>query len=103
MAYLVRITARAERDLEDIYTYIEAEESDAAFAWFRGLTQKIFSLETLPNRNPVTPEDPKFRHLLFGHKPHMYRIVYRVTEEPKLVEIMQIRHGAMKPFQPEDV
>jgi len=101
MAYPVRIAARAERDLEDIYTYINAEQSEAAFAWFRGLTMQIFTLETLPNRNPTTPEDSKLRHLLYGEKPDVYRIIYRVVEKPKLVEIIHIRHGAMNQFQPE--
>lgn len=101
MAYAVRITRRAEQDLEGIYGYIHAEHSDAAFAWYIGLAEQIFSLETMPNRNPVTPEDSRFRHLLYGNKPHVYRVIYRVEEKRKLVEIIHIRHGAMEQFQPE--
>ena len=56
MAYLVNITARAERDFASLYREINAEESDAALKWYRGLKEAVLSLEELPNRCPVTPE-----------------------------------------------
>ena len=103
MAYPVRIAARAERDLALIYEYIHAEDSGAAFRWYRGLILQLFSLEKFPNRNPFSPDDPKLRHLVYGQKPDVYRIFYRVGEKPKFVEILHIRHGAMKRFKPGDV
>ena len=103
MGYPVRIAAGAERDLALSYEYIHAEDSDAAFEWCRGLNLPFYILETIPNRNPLTPEDPKLRHLLYGQKPDVYRILYRVGEKPKSVEVLHIRHGAMKRFKPGDV
>ena len=49
MAYLVKLTERALRDMEAIYEFIEADESEKAFAWFRELTETIYSppLETI--------------------------------------------------------
>jgi toxin ParE1/3/4 len=99
MAYLVKIMPRAERDLTEIYAAIGAEDSDAAFRWFRNLELAIFTLEEFPNRCPVTPESKHLRHLLYGNKPHVYRIIYRVLEQRKEVEILTIRHGAMDKFQ----
>jgi toxin ParE1/3/4 len=99
MAYRVELTVRAERDLKRIYKYIHADDSDPPFAWFNGLETLISSLDELPNRGAVTPEDKKLRHLLYGNKPHVYRIVYRVYERAKEVRVLHIRHGARKAFK----
>ena len=99
MAYVVDITARAERDLASIYLQINAENSDAALKWYRGFKQAILSLEEQPNRCPVTPESDRFRHLLYGNRPHIYRAIYRVMERQKRVEVLHIRHGARRRFK----
>ena len=99
MAYLVNLTARAQRDLAFLYEEIRAEHSDAALEWYKGLTDAILSLEHRPNRCPPTPESGKFRHLLYGHKPHIYRVIYRVLEKQKQVEVLHIRHGARRKFR----
>lgn len=96
MAYLVNLTARAERDLAQLYGEINAEHSDAALKWYRGLKEAILSLEERPNRCPATPESDKGRHLLYGNPPHIYRAIYRVLEKQKQVEVLHIRHGARR-------
>ena len=78
VAYLVNLTSRAQRDLTHLYGEINASHSDAALKWYRGLKEAILTLEEQPNRCPVTPESDKLRHLLYGHKPHVYRAIYRV-------------------------
>jgi toxin ParE1/3/4 len=103
MAYLVNVTSRAERDLARIYERIKANHSDAALEWYHGLKQAILSLEEQPNRCPVTPENDKFRHLLYGNKPHVYRAIFRVMEKQKQVEVLHIRHGARRRFKGSDV
>jgi plasmid stabilization system protein ParE len=94
MAYQVRLTPRALRDLERIYQHIEAEVSAQAFTWFNGLEAAITSLEQHPNRGPRTPEDKTLRHLLYGKKPHIYRIIYEVEGRTHTVNVLHIRHGA---------
>jgi hypothetical protein len=37
MAYVVKITPHAERDLAQLYRQINAEYSDAALEWYEGL------------------------------------------------------------------
>lgn len=64
MAYLVNLSARAQRDLAQIYRRINADDSDSAVKWYRGLKKAILSLEEQPNRCPVTLESDKLRHLL---------------------------------------
>ena len=103
MAYVVSITARAERDLAHLYEEIDAADSGAARKWYRGLRDKILSLERKPHRCPMTRENNELRHLLFGHKPHVYRVIYRVQEKSKQVEILHIRHGARRKFKKSEL
>jgi toxin ParE1/3/4 len=100
MAYEVRLARRAINDLRHIYKTIEAETSFAAEAWFRGMESLILSLEKHPARGAITAERPGLRHLLYGNKPHIYRIVYTIDESAKAVNIAQIRHGARRPLKP---
>ena len=103
MAYLVKLTARAERDFAALWLQIHAEDSDAALRWYRGFKEAILGLEELPNRCPLTPESSKLRHLLYGQKPHIYRAIYRVLEWQQQVEVLHIRHGARRRIQESDV
>jgi plasmid stabilization system protein ParE len=102
MAYLVRIAARAESDLVSLYEEIDAPDS-AARQWYRGLKQAILSLAEKPNRCPVTPENKRLRHLLYGAKPHVYRVIYRVDSRRRRVDLLHIRHGARRKFRVSDL
>jgi plasmid stabilization system protein ParE len=99
MTYLVEITARAERDLANLYDELHVGDSQAALKWYVGLKRAVLGLESLPNRCPATHENPQFRHLLYGRKPHVYRVIYGVLEEEKRVEVLHIRHGARREFE----
>jgi len=102
MAYLVELTLRAERDLEYLYQRIAADDSTAAARWFNGLEEAIYTLERLPRRCPVAPESRKtrrrLRHLLYGAKRDVYRVIYEIDEPHKLVQVLTIRHSAMDEF-----
>jgi toxin ParE1/3/4 len=103
MAYLVNITPRAERDFANLYEEINAGESDAALKWYRGIKDAVMSLEQHPDRCPLTQEKGQFRHLLYGNKPHIYRVIFRVVEKQKRVEVLHIRHGARQKFKASDL
>lgn len=103
MAYLVKITVRAERDLAHLYAEINAEHSEVALRWYRGLKKAILTLEKYPNRCPVTRENANLRHLLYGRKSHVYRVIYRVLADRKQVDVIHIRHGARQKFKTSDV
>ena len=83
MVYRVKLAPRAQEDLVGIYRHIGAQSSEAAATWYRGLKRDMRSLAHTPNRSPVTPEDASLRHLLYGNKPHIYRVIYRIAEERK--------------------
>jgi len=77
MAYAVSLSRRSERDLQSLYVAIDAENSDAALEWYFGLRTAILTLEENPNRCPTTRESRRYRHLLYGKRPHVYRIILR--------------------------
>ena len=93
MKYRVRLTSRALRDMEAIYNFVEADDSRHAFAWFNRLAEAIYTLERFPDRGPAIPENKRLRHLLFGKKPHIYRIIYAVDKRNHVVNVLHIRHG----------
>jgi len=94
MPYRVELTARADRNLRRIYREINANHSGQAHAWFNGLEAIILSLDEYPARGSVAPEGANLRHLLYGNKPHTYRIIYAVDEGQRVVTVLHIRHGA---------
>ena len=103
MAYHVRLTDRATRDLEDIYLTIHADSSPRAFAWFNRLEKAIYSLERFPDRGAETPEHKSLRHLPFGKRSHIYRIIYSVDHISQVVTVLHIRHRARKAFRESEI
>jgi plasmid stabilization system protein ParE len=93
MKYLVRLTSRALRDVEAIYNYVEGDASQHAFAWFNRLAKTIYTLERFLDRGSVISENKKLRHLLFGKKPHTYRIIYAIDKRIHVVSVLHIRYG----------
>jgi plasmid stabilization system protein ParE len=103
MAYLVNVTTRAERDFASLYDEIHAGDSGAALKWYKGLKEAILSLEKLPGRCPKTRENPQLRRLLYGRKPHICRVIYRILEREKRVDVLHIRYGARRRFTAFDI
>lgn len=99
MAYKVEMTARAERDYRSLFYELSAQDSLTAARWRRKLREAILSLEEMPQLCPVTPENARLMHLLYGRKPHVYRIIFRVLEKEKTVQVVHIRHAARQAFE----
>jgi toxin ParE1/3/4 len=87
----VNLTQHAQEDLEHIFYYVAADSEDNAADFILELEEKVYSLEHLPNRNPLIPENEYFktdyRHLIFKK----YRIIYRILENS--VFVLRILHG----------
>src|SRR5262249_40943820 len=90
--YVVEISARAERDLFEIYEHIATDNPRAAKKWFVGLTRQQQLLARFPRRGPVIPEADRlgveYRHLVHG----AYRTIYRIDGNRVLV--VRVIHGA---------
>ncbi len=107
MTYLVEFADCAARDLEILYVEKNAAESQAAARWYNGLEEAVYALASYPHRCPVAPEASKtkrkLRRLLYGNKPHVYRVIFEVDERRQAVRVLAIRHGARRKLKPSDL
>ena len=90
--YQVEITPSAERDTEEIWTYIAHDNPENAFSFILQLEKQLKTLERFPLRCPLIPENEvlgtHFRHLIYGD----YRTLFKISEDT--VYIMRIVHGS---------
>lgn len=92
--YTVKLYARANRDLEGIYTYIAENllEPSVALNMVDELENAIFSLEQLPERGAIRRvgayANGDYRQLFVKN----YVIIYRVLKEKKEVHIVTVRY-----------
>ena len=93
MAYLVSLTERVLRELDEIYATINAAESAGAARWFTRLEDTIMLLARAPRMGKVTRQDKTVREIVYGNKPHLYRVLYEVDDEARQVHVLSIWHG----------
>jgi toxin ParE1/3/4 len=103
MTWLVNITLRAQRDLAGFYAAFEADQPGAARRWYQGLRKAILSLEAMPHRCPVVRKRAQIRELLYGRKPNVYLVLYRIREKDQEVDVLHIRHGARRRFSASEL
>ena len=96
----VDLSDEAVENIREICEYIGVGKFPAAAKWYRGLRQMIFSLDRDPLRGKRTSESPELHRLLYGKNPHVYRIIYAVDPEGRVVRVVHIRHGARSAFVP---
>jgi plasmid stabilization system protein ParE len=96
MAFRVKSTENARQNAREILGWLRDQHAgDAGFRWFQGLQKAIASLRDFPTRCAIAPESKEFpfevRQLVYGRKPHLYRILF--TVEANTVWVLHIRHG----------
>lgn len=101
MVFRVKVTPKAHRDLDAILARLIAEHAgETGLRWFRHLQDAVHSLSKLPDRCPLAIENKAFpfevRQLLYGRKPHVYRILFTITADT--VVILHIRHARRRPI-----
>lgn len=106
MNYPVRITAKAERDVDEILNWLTRQGAAAAAQrWFDRLWASLGALEKFPHRCPLAAEagdlQLPIRELVFGKRHGRYRILFQVVE--RKVYILHIRHTARDGFSPGDL
>ena len=98
MTFHVELAVRAVRDLARLYEEKNVAGSRATARWFNGLERAIHSLETNPHRCPSAPEaigsKRRLLHLLYGRKPHIYRVLFELDQRNSRLLVLTIRHGA---------
>lgn len=90
--YKVNITRNAQNDLEHIFFYIAADNINNAKKFILELEEKIYSLDSFPERFAYIPENnffgTSYRHII--HK--KYRAIYKITNDS--IYILRVIHGA---------
>lgn len=94
--YSVKLTNRAQRDLDSIYTYIAQTllERETALALIEKIENEILSLEQMPYR---WPERRKGVYANRGYRQMLvknYTVIYRVDEAKKQVIVITIRYSS---------
>ena len=102
MTFRVEITSEAERDADAILEWLLSHHAGVTgMHWFEALEDSIASLAEFPRRCTLAPESKMFakevRHLLYGRKPHTYRVLF--TIEGSSVYVLHIRHGRREPLK----
>lgn len=97
MAWHVELTARVLRELDILYGAINASDSAGAARWFARLEDTIALLATSPRMGKPTREDASVREIIYGNKPHFYRVLYELDHSSKRVYVLSIRHGRRLP------
>jgi len=89
--YKVNISFNAQNDLEHIFFYIAGDSINNAKKFILALEEKIYTLDTLPERFAYIPENiffgTNYRHLTHQN----YRVIYKIDHNS--VHILRVIHG----------
>jgi toxin ParE1/3/4 len=85
-------TLRSREDLHKIATFIARDNPAAALKLGDLIFDRVDSLEKFPELGRVVPErnQPNIREMVVKN----YRIIYRVHQKEKFLEILRVWHGA---------
>jgi len=101
MAYRVDVARNAEAELEELYLWLVERAPQQGAAWFNGLERAVLALDQHPERCPVAREsfdpDNQIRVLVYGRRPHAYRVFFTVDHQDEIVRIVHVRRGARRP------
>ena len=107
MTYRVELADRVVRDLELLYLEKNAVDSPSAARWYNRLEEAVSALGRYPKRCPTAPESRKMKrklwHLLYGKRPHVYRVIYEIDEQRQVVWVLTIRHAARRKLTTSDL
>ena len=105
MGFRVELTARAERDIDSALEALTRYSPQAAARWYAALVEKVATLEELPDRCALAAEahdlQTPLRELLFGKRPHVYRVLFVIAGET--VQVLHVRHAARDWVKPDAV
>ena len=105
MRYEVRIHPAALADAEQYVAFIRAQEFEpyAAARWYDGLTEAILSLDSIPGKCTVIPEQDSFNIELRHFHYHSHRIIFHIDQKAGLVHVLRVYHGARDALQSDQV
>ena len=94
--FAVNFSQKAEEDLEEIWSFIAADNPDNATKFVLNLEKQVESLSRFPERCPLIPENDvlraKYRHLIYGDYRSIFRLrgrtvyIIRIINSARLLE-----------------
>lgn len=94
--YRVHITTDALRELEDIFKYLSDNSPQNARNVTDTILKRVRDLTVLPSRHKVVGRSRKTDSPVHRMVVHPYLVYYRVEEDPAVVSILTVRHGARR-------
>jgi plasmid stabilization system protein ParE len=107
MEFQVKVTRYAQGEIESAYLWFKRYDADFADRWFRGLMNKIATLQEKPKRCALARENSDFvdeiRQLVYGKSSNRYRVIFLI--EDNFVHILSVRRGSQSglDFNPLDL
>ena len=94
MGYEIVWTDNAGADLDAILDYIAASSPETSQRVGEALVEHVEILRTFPSIGPTYPQGSRANRRQILYK--KYRILYRILEETRRVEILAVWHGARR-------
>lgn len=104
MSYRVEMTDVAEAEAEQAMFWLLGVSPDYAGKWYDGLLRSFEGLSEMPYRFPIAPvpmpEEYDIRMMLYGRRSHMYRVLFRIIEDPQsdgsegIIRVLHVVHAA---------
>ncbi len=105
MPFAVRMSPRAEADLEEACAWAAQHAPVTAAEWRNRFKDALLSLAEHPERCPLAAEDRRLycglRQLLFGKRANTYRVLFTISEST--VRILAIRRASRRAITRKDL
>jgi plasmid stabilization system protein ParE len=105
MKYSIEVTSTAKQEAGEAFAWLSERAPYEADEWFHGLVDAMAGLSEFPNRWPLAREDDalgqEIRQLLYGKRPHIYRVLFIVRKST--VHVLHVRHGARAALAPDEI
>lgn len=106
MKFKVRLTAKAEHDVEAALSWFESQSAAAAGArWMKQLMLRIATLESHPQRCALAVESHELgleiRELGFGKRQGRYRLLFQIQDDT--VFVVRVWHGGRDAVSTSDL
>lgn len=103
MAYRVTLVDLAEADLADYIQVLRAESESVAKRWLKAFIKLQDEIAENPFVFSLAPEVFLLRRQWRSANFFSHRVIFRVSDEENLVEILRVYHGARRPLRRTDV
>ena len=105
-SHQVVLQKRASQDLEEAYLYAAKRAPLTAASWVNRFHTALRTLESNPERCPLTPENRRtqraeLREFLYGRRPNVFRAIYFI--DGNVVRILRIRRAARRLLASQDI